>query len=160
MKRYHSAKPTIKPIETLETQLEGQHQGGPSQQNKEGKAKYPREKKDTPVVVKGNNINPTSRNHDNKCFYCLGFSHIALQCPNKNVMVMKANNEVETDEEDEEEKMPPLEDADDVYVEYLVEGETLVVRRTLNIHVKVNDSKCQRENILQRDVLFIIRYTT
>jgi hypothetical protein len=57
-------------------------------------------------------------------------------------MVMKANNEVETDEEDEEEKMPPLEDADDVYVEYLVEGETLVVRRTLNIHVKVNDSKC------------------
>jgi len=62
-------------------------------------------------------------------------------------MVMKANNEVETDEEDEEEKMPQLEDADDVYVEYLVEGETLVVRRTLNMHVKVNDSKCQRENI-------------
>ena len=57
-------------------------------------------------------------------------------------MVMKANNEVETDEEDEEEKMPQLKDADDVYVEYLVEGETLVVRRTLNIHVKVNDSKC------------------
>jgi hypothetical protein len=62
-------------------------------------------------------------------------------------MVMKANNEVKTDEEDEEEKMPPLDDADDVYVEYLVEGETLVVRRTLNMHVKVNDSKCQRENI-------------
>ena len=32
--------------------------------------------------------------------------------------------------------MPPLEDVDDVYVEYLVEG-TLVVRRALNIHVKM-----------------------
>jgi hypothetical protein len=48
-------------------------------------------------------------------------------------MVMKPNNEVEINKEDEEKKMPPLKDADDVHVEYLVEGETLVVRRTLNM---------------------------
>jgi hypothetical protein len=34
--------------------------------------------------------------------------------------------------------MPPLEDIDDVYVEYLVEIETLVVMRALDIHVKID----------------------
>jgi hypothetical protein len=54
-------------------------------------------------------------------------------------MVIKANNEVETGGEDEEEKMPPLEDVDDVCLEYLVKGEALVVRRAINMHVKVDD---------------------
>jgi hypothetical protein len=54
-------------------------------------------------------------------------------------MVLKANNEVETGGEDEEEKMPPLEDVDDVCLEYLVKGEALVVRRAINMHVKVDD---------------------
>jgi hypothetical protein len=54
-------------------------------------------------------------------------------------MFMKSNNEVETDGKDGEEKMPPLEDADDICVEYLVEGEALMVRRALNMHVKVDD---------------------
>jgi hypothetical protein len=62
-------------------------------------------------------------------------------------MVMKANNEVEIDGEDEEEKMSPLEDVDDVYVEYSIEGEVFVVRRALNMHVKVDDLEGQRENI-------------
>jgi hypothetical protein len=61
-------------------------------------------------------------------------------------MIMKANNKVETNGRDEE-KMPPLKDADDVCVEYPVEGEALVVRRVLNIHAKVDDSKGQRDNI-------------
>jgi len=52
---------------------------------------------------------------------------------------MKVNNKVKTDVEDQEKKMLSLED--DVCVEYQVEGETLVVRRTLNMHVKVNDSE-------------------
>jgi hypothetical protein len=46
---------------------------------------------------------------------------------------MKANNEVKTDEEDEEEKMPSLEDADGVCVEYPVKGEEFVVRKALNM---------------------------
>jgi len=32
----------------------------------------------------------------------------------KRVMVMKVNNKAETDREDEQEKIPPLKDADDV----------------------------------------------
>jgi hypothetical protein len=47
-------------------------------------------------------------------------------------MVMKSNNEVETDGEDEEEKMPPLKDANDVCVDYPFEGEALVVRSVLS----------------------------
>jgi hypothetical protein len=43
--------------------------------------------------------------------------------------------------------MPPLKDVNDVCVEYLVEGEALVVRRTLIMHVKMDDSEGQRENI-------------
>ena len=60
---------------------------------------------------------------------------------------MKANNEVKIDEDDEDEKMPPLEVVDNVYVEYPVEGKTLMVRRVLNMHVKVNDLEGQRDNI-------------
>jgi len=53
---------------------------------------------------------------------------------------MKANKKVETNREDEKEKMPPLKDTNDVCVKYSIEGEALVVRRELNMHVKVNDS--------------------
>jgi hypothetical protein len=56
--------------------------------------------------VKGNNVTPTSCNCDIKCFYYLSFGHVALQCLNKIVMVMKAYNKVETNGEDEEKKMP------------------------------------------------------
>jgi hypothetical protein len=37
--------------------------------------------------------------------------------------------------------MPPLKVIDDVCLEYPVEGEALVVRREMNMHVKVDDSK-------------------
>jgi hypothetical protein len=57
---------------------------------------------------------------------------------------MKANNEVKTDGEDEREKMPPLEDVEDVYVEYLIKGDTLMLRRVLNMHVKMDDSELKR----------------
>jgi len=90
---------------------------------------------------------PIYCNRDIKCFDCLGFGHVASQCPNKRVIVMKVNNGVKTDGEDEDEKMPPLEVADDVCVEYPVEGEALMVRRVMNMHVKVDDSGGQRDNI-------------
>jgi len=54
---------------------------------------------------------------------------------------MKANNEVKTDGEDEREKMPPLEEVEDVYVEYSIKGDTLMLRRVLNMHVKMDDSE-------------------
>jgi hypothetical protein len=60
---------------------------------------------------------------------------------------MKAKNKVETNWKDKDENMPPSEDADDVCVEYPINGEKLVVRRALNIHVKVDDSEGYRQNI-------------
>jgi len=123
--------------------------GGPSQQTEKSKVEYPREEKNTLTIVKGNNVTPISRNHDIKCFHCQGFGHVASQYPNKRVMIIKANNEFETDMDYEEEKIPPLKDNDDVYVEYPVEEKTLMVRRALNMHVNVVDSKGYRENIFQ-----------
>jgi len=77
-----------------------------------------------------------------------GFGHVSSQCPNKKVKVMKANSEVETDGEDWEDKIPPLKDDDDVCIEYSVKGDALMVRKELNIHIKMNDLKGHRENIL------------
>jgi len=73
-------------------------------------------------------------------------------------MIMKANNEVETDGEEEKEKMLSLEDINDVCVGNLIEGKTLVVRRALNMHVKMDDSKVRRRINSIRDVMFIISY--
>lgn len=59
---------------------------------------------------------------------------------------MMDNGGIETESENDEDSMPTLEDCDDG-VEYQVEGETLVVRRTLNAQVKEDDVNEQRENI-------------
>ena len=60
----------------------------------------------------------TTRNRDIKCFKCQGRGHIASQCPNKKVMVMRDNGEIEIDNESDCDSMPSLEDADDE--EYVV----------------------------------------
>jgi hypothetical protein len=88
----------------------------------------------------------------------LGFGHVTPYCPNKRIMVMKANNEVETDEEDEDEKMPPLEDVNDVCVENMIEADALVIKRALNMHVNIDIWKVKRRTYSTRDVMFIIRY--
>ena len=73
---------------------------------------------------------------DIKCFRCLGKGHILLQCPNERAMVMRDDGEIETEGERDEDSMPPLENDDEDGVEYLVEGETLVIRHTLNPQIK------------------------
>jgi len=89
-----------------------------------------------------------SRNRDIKCFKCLGLGHIASQCLNKRVMVMRDNGEVMTDSEDDSDEMPELVDAsDDDGVEYPVEGESHVARRVLNMQIKIDSMEQQRENI-------------
>ena len=89
-----------------------------------------------------------SRNRDIKCFKCLGSGHIASQCPNRWVMIMRDNGEVMTESEDDSDGMPELVDAsDDDGVVYPVTGESLVARRALNTHIKVDDAEQQRENI-------------
>jgi hypothetical protein len=62
-------------------------------------------------------------------------------------MIVRVGGEIETESEGDDDQMPPLEDACDDDVEYLVEGESLVARHALSTQVKENDMEQQRENI-------------
>ena len=66
-----------------------------------------------PKLKQGNTESFTSRNQDIKCFKCQGY--IANGYPNKRVMVINAQGEIELEdkEADEVDNMPPLEDAYD-----------------------------------------------
>ncbi|KAH9680152.1 Endonuclease [Citrus sinensis] len=70
---------------------------------------------------------------------------IASQCPNKRVMILRDDGDVETESESDDDPMPPLEDANDG-VEYPVDGKLMVARRALNMQVK-EDAEVQRDNI-------------
>ncbi|XP_057999160.1 uncharacterized protein LOC131177985 [Hevea brasiliensis] len=88
---------------------------------------------------------PLKRSRDIKCFKCLGHGHIALECPNKRVMVLReAQWELESEDEacEEEEDHEAYGDEE---VEYADVGEMLVVRRTLSAHATKEEE--QRENI-------------
>uniref|UniRef100_A0A2N9GPC1 Reverse transcriptase domain-containing protein n=1 Tax=Fagus sylvatica TaxID=28930 RepID=A0A2N9GPC1_FAGSY len=64
------------------------------------------------------------------------------------LMIMRDNGEVMTESEDDSDGMPELVDAsDDDGVVYPVIGESLIARRALNTHIKVDDAEQQRENI-------------
>ncbi|XP_052477140.1 uncharacterized protein LOC128032566 [Gossypium raimondii] len=86
----------------------------------------------------------TNRSRDIKCFKCLGRGHIASQCPNRNVMVVRANGEIESEEEELEDELETVSDNEEE-VEHALDGELLVVKRSLSIQ-SIND-KQQRENI-------------
>ena len=92
----------------------------------------------------GKSDSSTSRNRDIKCFKCQGRGHIASQCPNKRVMVLRDDGEIETEDEDDTDPIPPLEDADEE--EYPAQGDLLVARRALSAQAK-DDEEVQRENI-------------
>ncbi|KAH9724547.1 Endonuclease [Citrus sinensis] len=94
---------------------------------------------------KGKSDSQHSRNRDIKCFKCLGTGHIASQCPNKRVMILRDDGDVETESESDDDPMPPLEDANDG-VEYPVDGKLMVARRALNMQVK-EDAEVQHDNI-------------
>ena len=70
--------------------------------------------------------------------------HIGTEWPNKRVMVMWDNGEIETDNASDCDYMPSLEDADDE--EYAVQGELMVVRRAFSVQAK-EDDKMQWDNI-------------
>ena len=113
--------------------------------------KPPNAKTKTELKQEGNNQGNqgkpdsfTTRNRDIMCFKYQGRGHIATQCPNKRVMVMRDNGEIETDNESDYDSMPSLEDADDE--EYAVQGELMVARRALSVQAK-EDDEMQRDNI-------------
>lgn len=75
----------------------------------------------------GNTETSTSKTHDIKCFKCQRRGRIASQCVNKRVMVIDAQGELESENEEEvDEDMPPLEDVVDE--QNAVIGDLLVAR--------------------------------
>ena len=60
--------------------------------------------------------------------------HTVRQCPNKRVMILPDNGDIESNDT---ESMPPLEGVDDE--EYVVQCELLVARRALSMQVKEDD---------------------
>ncbi|KAL5570316.1 hypothetical protein UlMin_026891 [Ulmus minor] len=102
--------------------------------------------KPTPATTLGNTETSTSKTRDIKCFKCQGRGDIASQCVNKKVMVINAQGELESENEEkvDDDDMPPLEDADDE--QNAVVGDLLVARCVLNIQVKEEESN-QRENL-------------
>ena len=93
----------------------------------------------------GNTVTPTIRNRDIKCFKCQCMGHIASDCMNKRVMVLRDNGEIVTEDETKENEIPPLEDVEDE--EYIALGKlTSVAKRALSVQVK-EDEAVQRENI-------------
>ncbi|XP_040955920.1 uncharacterized protein [Gossypium hirsutum] len=85
-----------------------------------------------------------NRSRDIKCFKCLGRGHTASQCPNRNIMVVRANGEIESEEEELEDEPETVSDNEEE-VEHALDGELLVVKRSLSIQ-SIDDEQ-QRENI-------------
>ena len=94
-------------------------------------------KKEVLMESKGKSNTQPTRNHDIKYFRCLGVRNIASQCSNKRVMILNDHGKIKSkNDRSKEDKMPPFEDYSYENVEYLVEGEYLVIRHTLNIYIK------------------------
>ncbi|KAL4280180.1 hypothetical protein GQ457_03G020830 [Hibiscus cannabinus] len=101
-------------------------------------------KPNKPIIEsnKGKNTSTPVRSRDVQCFKCLGRGHIASQFPNRNAMFIRENGEIESDHEEEEETEVPI---DEDEMEFAVDGEALVVKRSLS--TQVMESEQQHENI-------------
>uniref|UniRef100_A0A151UEG9 CCHC-type domain-containing protein n=1 Tax=Cajanus cajan TaxID=3821 RepID=A0A151UEG9_CAJCA len=107
-----------------------------------GKEKEEKEKKNT--------SHTSTKSSDIKCFKCLGRGHIASQCPNKKVMILRGQDIYSSQDEattspssseDEEEAS----EGESCEVTYPYNGELLMMRRVLNN--QPSDTQSQRENI-------------
>jgi len=76
------------------------------------------------------------RNHDIKCFECLGSEFFSSRCLNKKTMIMKHDEIESASNKSDVDEMPLLKDYGNVEITYPVEGEALVIRRVLNAQVK------------------------
>ena len=86
--------------------------------------------------------------HDVKCFRCQGHGYYVSECPNKRMMMIRDDGDMESESDRSDcEGMLPLEDIDEDELALPVAG-SLVIRRTLQVQVKEDESNQQRENIL------------
>ncbi|XP_040948648.1 uncharacterized protein [Gossypium hirsutum] len=92
---------------------------------------------------KGKEVVMPNRSREIKCFKCLERSHIASQFPNRTNMILRANGEIESEEDDDENPDEAAEEEDEL--EYAVDGEILVIKRSLSLQSVENEQ--QRENI-------------
>ncbi|KAK9010369.1 hypothetical protein V6N11_036880 [Hibiscus sabdariffa] len=91
----------------------------------------------------GKQVVTQDRSRDIQCFKCLGRGHVASQCPNRRVVLLRENGEIDSDSEKEEQE-PPNEDVGDD-VQLAETGEVLVIKRSLNAKPMQDDQ--QRETI-------------
>ncbi|XP_062087666.1 uncharacterized protein LOC133794454, partial [Humulus lupulus] len=102
----------------------------------------------TATPPQGKTTPTKSHSSEIRCFKCQGRGHIASQCPNKRVMVIRESGEIDSEDEDDLADMPPLEDAsDNEYGPESGEMLALVTRRVLNLQAKEEEEEVQRENI-------------
>ncbi|XP_057994981.1 uncharacterized protein LOC131175280 [Hevea brasiliensis] len=114
------------------------NKAAPTQKDDKAKAQRSNNDKNKDVSTKNRNI---------KSFKCLGFGHIASQCPNKRTLVVIDGEVLTESERESSDEMPPLKDCSDV--ETPANVELLVSCKVLNSQVKDNDDgvQAQRENI-------------
>src|SRR5262249_1186464 len=99
--------------------------------------------KDSTAYPKGTSEKPSSRSRDIKCFKCQGLGHIASECPNKRIMIVKDNGDIESESSNDD--MPPLEDASED--EEVPTGKfDASMERAPNVQVK-EEAELQRENV-------------
>jgi len=108
--------------------------------------KTPKAKVDVPIGAKGKFETQPKRTRDVKCFRCQGHVYYALECPNKRIMMIRDNGDMEYESDRSDcEGMTPLEDSDGDELALPVE-ESLVIRQTLQVQVKEDETNHQREN--------------
>src|SRR2546426_7996812 len=102
----------------------------------------------------------TTPTREIKCFKCLGHGHIASQCPNRKVMLLTPQGEVESETEEENnveakcDSEADCESGDDEHVLAAECGEVLITRRVLNMQPK-DDFQSQRENLFHTTCLIM-----
>jgi len=111
------------------------------------RTKPPKAKVDVPTSAKGKSKTQPKRTRDVKCFRCQGHGHYASEFPNKRIMMIRDNGDIESESDRSDcEGMPSLEDSDGDELALLVE-DSLVIRRALQVQVKEDETNQQRENI-------------
>lgn len=71
-------------------------------------------------------------------------------------MLLQDHREVETKSDNIDDEIQALEDVSDEDVEYLVKGESLVIRCALNVQIKEDDLEKKRKNIFLQYAISVI----